>query len=259
MVLKMNAWRKTKEILFLLVAGGILSACGGGSGNQDSKETSVNNDEKYLSSGVFSSYFNNKKSELQTTQEFNYEQQQRLAEISSAQVVTKITRGNYDADTGYASFRLEFNFHENEKFKGPTYTIYSSISNSSYSSISTTYQSSDRLVFTSELEEFYLYSEDSSLITCTNSKNSEYMLYKTTICDAKVYVERDKLYDYNYHVLFDIEVDSLDGYVSSSSYSTGGATNYYRSNDKYLPAARLKSISIIDKDTDSFFGTFYPQ
>jgi hypothetical protein len=118
-----------KEIIFSLrrcalifAAFSLLVACGG-SGSKES--TTDDSGEKYLTPLKLSGYFNNVKSETQTIQEFTDIQEKKLKEIESSKLITEITRGNYDASSGYASFSLEFSYAKNEYLQGPSYTIYS--------------------------------------------------------------------------------------------------------------------------------------
>jgi len=235
-----------------------ISACGGNNSEEKpEKDSNSSIQSPYISPTVFASYFNNTKDETQTTSEFIQKQEEKLTKISTSKLITEINRSGYDADTGYASFTLEFSYKKNDLFQGPSYSIDTNFSKYNSGALTSQTNSYKDIVFTNEPEEFYLYSASDALISCTNIKLTEYDIYKTTTCTVKVYVNRLNLYDYDFHAVFDINVNTLK---SNESSSTVMVSSHYMSTYRYkdLPIYNLNAISIIDRKTDKVFGSFHP-
>ncbi|ASP37384.1 hypothetical protein CHH28_01225 [Bacterioplanes sanyensis] len=233
--------------IFPLFFLAVISGCGGDSSgsNNDSDGTTIDNDDQkseYMDPSDFSAHFNNSRDpETETTEEYEAEEARRLAEVANTKLIKEID-GSYDADTGYATVRIAFGYSINEKFQGPSYLINSSV-------WGTTNSRSD-IVFLNETEAFKFYSSD--LIPNCEIRDKYNSEHKETHCDIQFPVERNKYRDYDYHFLFDLKVDTVQGFSSKHHGSLGS------SYSKDIPIAELRSISIIDLKTNTVFGTMFP-
>lgn len=241
-----------KKIVALLLML-ILVACGGGGGGGEGSPTTQNpNPEPIVVDRnplVLASIFSgNTKTEFETTTEFNARINAKLVQYKNTSILLD-EKMVYNADTSIGSVNIDgFGFVSDKNISGHSYeTYWGSFTYNDTRSISI-----DKAIFTNiNNTTSFVFSTNTSG-NCYFSKDNQYSISETLKCNISFNATRDKAVNYNIGLLLGLEIYTLDSF--KSSYTLGSYPSPLEFTNIDLYPVKLKSMTIIDKNTDTILG-----